>query len=114
MDGHFLVRQVYEDAKTYDLVGAASKVLSECKLAKFWKAFEFIKSIRYLPFHLLSLKADPLFDKHMYVSGLQFKLHIIYLFLFIKIYQQQISYSTSEKCSSSFVRNQVMTKFYKF
>lgn len=28
MDGHFLVRQVYEDAKTYDLVGAASKVLN--------------------------------------------------------------------------------------
>ena len=29
MEGHFLVRQVYEDVKTYDLVGAASKVLSE-------------------------------------------------------------------------------------
>ncbi|XP_048756581.1 guanylate cyclase soluble subunit beta-1-like [Ostrea edulis] len=27
MEGHFLVRQVYEDVKTYDLVGAASKVL---------------------------------------------------------------------------------------
>lgn len=39
MDGHFLVRQVYEDAKTYDLVGAASKVLSECKSAKFCKSF---------------------------------------------------------------------------
>lgn len=39
MDGHFLVRQVYEDAKTYDLVGAASKVLSECKSANFCKSF---------------------------------------------------------------------------
>lgn len=29
MEGHFLVRQLYEDVKTYDLVGAASKVLSE-------------------------------------------------------------------------------------
>lgn len=27
MEGHFLVRQVYEDVETYDLVGAASKVL---------------------------------------------------------------------------------------
>lgn len=114
MDGHFLVRQVYEDAKTYDLVGAASKVLSEYKSAKFWKAFEFIKSIPYLPFHLLGSKEDPFFDIRMYVSGLQFKLHNIYLFLFIKIYQLQTSYSTSGKCSLSFVRNQDMTKFYKF
>lgn len=63
MDGHFLVRQVYEDAKTYDLVGAASKVLSECKSAKFCKSFGIhkINSI-YLQFHLLSSKEDPLFD----------------------------------------------------
>ncbi len=29
MEGHFLQRLVYDDATTYDLVGAASKVLSE-------------------------------------------------------------------------------------
>ena len=29
MDGHFLVRLVYEDALSYDLVTAATKVLSE-------------------------------------------------------------------------------------
>ena len=28
MEGHFLVRMVYEDSLSYDLVGAASKVLS--------------------------------------------------------------------------------------
>lgn len=29
VEGQFLVRIIYEDAKTYDLVAAASKVLSE-------------------------------------------------------------------------------------
>lgn len=29
VEGQFLVRLIYEDAKTYDLVAAASKVLSE-------------------------------------------------------------------------------------
>lgn len=28
MEGHFLVRLVYDDALSYDLVGAASKILS--------------------------------------------------------------------------------------
>lgn len=28
MEGHFLVRMLYEDSISYDLVGAASKVLS--------------------------------------------------------------------------------------
>lgn len=30
VEGQFLVRIIYEDSKTYDLVAAASKVLSKC------------------------------------------------------------------------------------
>jgi hypothetical protein len=34
MDGHFLVRQIYEDEITYNIVGAAEKVLSELNPTK--------------------------------------------------------------------------------
>lgn len=29
MEGHFLVRQIYDDDVTYNIVGAAERVLSE-------------------------------------------------------------------------------------
>lgn len=31
MEGHFLVRQIYDDDVTYNIVGAAEKVLSKYK-----------------------------------------------------------------------------------
>lgn len=30
MDGQFLVRQIYDDEVTYNLIGAAVGILSEC------------------------------------------------------------------------------------
>ena len=30
MEGHFLVRQIYDDEVTYNIVGAAERVLSKC------------------------------------------------------------------------------------